>query len=96
MKIIIKPFLTFRPLMGKTPSFEMETGKITIRELLDALSEKFGEKLSEQLFDPKTRDISPFLKVLYNGRHYTTLPDKLETALEDGDEISFFPPIAGG
>jgi molybdopterin converting factor small subunit len=55
-----------------------------------------SESLKQQIFDPKTNEISQLLRVLINGRHYTTLPDKMETQLQDNDEIALFPPVAGG
>ena len=96
MKITVKPFLTLRPVMKNLTRIEWEVEGITLRELLDRLCEKFGDDLKCQVFDPKTQDISDMLKVLVNGRHYTTLPDRLETLLQDGDEIALFPPVAGG
>ena len=82
--------------MGNRAKFEMDVGDITLRELLDMLCKEFGDDLKSQVFDPKTNKVSNMLKVLVNGRHYTTLPSKLETCLQDGDEIAMFPPVAGG
>lgn len=96
MKITVRPFLTLRPVMRNLTSIEWELDDITLRNLLDRLCEEFGGDLEAQVFDPKTQDISNMLKVLVNGRHYTTLDEKLETVLQDGDEISLFPPVAGG
>jgi len=96
MKITIRPFLTLRPVMRNLDRIELEVDEITLRNLLDRLCEEFGGDLEAQVFDPKTQDISDMLKVLVNGRHYSTLDEKLETVLQDGDEISLFPPVAGG
>jgi MoaD family protein len=82
--------------MGNQAKFEMDVGDITLRELLDMLCKEFGSELKSQVFDPKTNKVSNMLRVLVNGRHYTTLPCKLETCLQDGDEIAMFPPVAGG
>lgn len=96
MKITIKPFLTLRPAMKNLTRIDLEVDEITLRELLDRLCEEFGDDLSNQVFDRKTHKVSNMLKVLVNGRHYPTLADKLETLLQDGDEIALFPPVAGG
>ena len=96
MKITVKPFLTLRPLMKNLIRIERDVDDMTLRELLDRLCEEFGDDLKNQVFDPKTQDISDMLKVLVNGRHYSTLPDKLETRLKDNDEVALFPPVAGG
>ncbi len=96
MKITIKSFLTLRHEMKNQAEFEMDVDGITIGDLLDLLCRRFGEGLKQQIFDPKTNEINQLLRVLVNGRHYTTLPDKLETQLQDNDEIALFPPVVGG
>ncbi|MCG6911682.1 MAG: MoaD/ThiS family protein [Deltaproteobacteria bacterium] len=96
MKITVKPFLTLRKVMGNLTKIELEIDDLTLRELLEGLCEEFGDHLKNQVFDPKTKKISNMLKVLVNGRHYTTLPHKLETHLCNNDEVALFPPVAGG
>ena len=82
--------------MRNLTKVELEVDDMTLRELLDRLCEEFGDDLKIQVFDPKTHNVSNMLKVLINGRHYTTMPYKLETSLQDDDEIALFPPVAGG
>jgi len=96
MIITVKPFLTLRPVMRNLAKIELEVDDMTLRGLLDRLCEEFGDDLKNQVFDTKSEKISDMLKVLVNGRHYTTLPEKLETYLKTGDEIALFPPLAGG
>ena len=96
MKITVKTYLTLRQIMRSQAKFEIDVAEMTLRELLDLLCEEFGEELKQQVFDRKTNEISQMLKVLVNGRHYTTLTDKLETRLQENDEIALFPPVAGG
>ena len=96
MKITVKSFLTLRQVMGNQTEFEMEIADITIGELLNQLCDRFGEGLVAQVFDRDTKEVSHLLRVLVNGRHYTTLPDQLNTRLEDGDEVALFPPVVGG
>jgi molybdopterin synthase sulfur carrier subunit len=96
MKITVKSFLTLRQVMGNQAKFEMEISDITIGELLDQLCQRFGEGLADQVFDRDTNEVSHLLRVLVNGRHYTTLTDRLNTKLEEGDEVALFPPVAGG
>ena len=96
MKITVKSFLTLRQVMGSQAEFEMEIGDITIGELLNLLCDRFGEGLAAQIFDRDTKKVSHLLRVLVNGRHYTTLPDRLNAKLDEGDEVALFPPVAGG
>jgi molybdopterin synthase sulfur carrier subunit len=63
----------------------------TVGEVLDALSEEFpGLELFEE--DGTPRD---FVTIMKEGKDVTHL-DGMDTALEDGDTISAFPPVAGG
>ena len=96
MKITVKSFLTLREVMGDQAKFEMEIGDITIGELLDHLVDRFGEGLAAQIFNRNTNEVRRLLRVLVNGRHYTTLPDRLNTKLKEGDEVALFPPVVGG
>ena len=96
MKITVKSFLTLREVMGGLAEFEMEINDISIGELLDQLCDRFGEGLAAQVFDGGTNKVSHLLRVLINGRHYTTLPEQLNTRLKDGDEVAIFPPVVGG
>ena len=82
--------------MRNLTRIEWEVNDMTLRELLDRLCEEFGDDLKKQVFDPRMHEISEMLKVLVNGRHYTTLPKKLDTILRDHDEIALFPPLGGG
>jgi MoaD family protein len=96
MKIKVKAFLTLRPALGHQGSLEIETGEITIREMLTLLCQKFGEEFEKGIFEPCSQTLSGNTKILVNGRHYSTFPEKLETRLKDGDEVALFPPLAGG
>lgn len=96
MKIRVKSFLTLRQVMGNRPTIEIEVEKITIMGLLEKLSAKFGENFTHMIFDPETKELGQHIAVLVNGRHYSHLPDRLDTELKEGDEVAIFPPIAGG
>ena len=96
MKIKVRAFLTLKQEMGNQGSLEMEIGEFTLRELLTALCRDYGEGFEKMIFDPCSKTLSGHTKVLVNGRHYSTLPDKLDTRLREGDEVALFPPLAGG
>jgi MoaD family protein len=69
---------------------------MTIEDLLQDLSLRFGPEFSAMVFEAETGIVSSNVKILINGRHYRNLPNKLKTRLASGDEVSLFPPIAGG
>jgi len=96
MKITIRSFLTLKDVMGDQSVLEFEIGDITLMELLDELSDKFGERFSRMVFDEAAKELNPHIRILINGRHYSHMPQKLNTRLQEGDDIAIFPPIMGG
>jgi molybdopterin converting factor small subunit len=48
------------------------------------------------VFDKAGKGLNPHIRILINGRHYSHIPQKLNTPLQEGDDVSLFPPIAGG
>ena len=96
MRINIRGFLTLRKVMDAQAAIDFEGDVLTVDDLLHELSDKYGEDFRKMIFDPETKALSRYIRILINGRHYSHLPGKLNTQLHDGDEISLFPPIAGG
>jgi molybdopterin synthase sulfur carrier subunit len=96
MKITIRGFLTLRKVMDAQTAIDFEGDVLTIDDLLHELSDKYGEDFRKIIFDPETHALSRHIRILINGRHFSHLPEKLNTQLLEGDEVSLFPPIAGG
>jgi molybdopterin synthase sulfur carrier subunit len=90
MQIELRFFANFREAVGqKTLRREFEDGQ-RAGDVLRTLSEEFTEM---DLFEEG--ELREYLTILRNGTDITHL-EGLETALEDGDELSVFPPVAGG
>ena len=96
MKINIRGFLTFRNVMEAQAVFDYDGDSLTVDDLLYELSDRYGEDFRNMIFDPETNGLSRHIRILVNGRHYSQLPGKLNTQLHEGDDISLFPPLAGG
>ena len=67
----------------------------TVRKTLLSMSKKWGEKLSSLIFNPDG-SLLPYIRVMVNGQDLEFLENKIETALQEGDEILILPPVAGG
>lgn len=92
MRLQLKFFATFREAVGsKTVEREFDDGA-TVGDVLRALETEY-EGLSERLIEDG--DLKPQINVLKNGREVLHI-DGVETALEDGDTLAVFPPVAGG
>jgi MoaD family protein len=96
MKITIRGFLTLRDVMGDQSTLELEIGNITLMELLHELSDMFGERFSQMVFDKAGMGLNQHIRILINGRHYSHIPQELSTRLQEGDDVALFPPVAGG
>jgi MoaD family protein len=96
LKIRVKGYLTLGKAMGGTPELDIEMEHPTPRSVLEELSGRFGKPWRDLVFDPQSGHISSRIRVLVNGRHCASLPQRLDTALKDGDELALFPPVAGG
>jgi molybdopterin synthase sulfur carrier subunit len=75
---------------------DIEAGKLTVRDLLEELSIRFGEEFRDIILETESQSGSRYIQILVNGRHYRHLPNGLDTELKEGDEVSLFPPVAGG
>ena len=90
MQIELRFFANFREAAGqKTVPREYEND-LQAGDVLRRLSEEFTEM---DLFEDG--ELREYLTILRNGTDIAHL-EGLETALEDGDELSVFPPVAGG
>lgn len=96
MKVRVKTFLTMKEATEGQSSFEVELNGGTIFDLLNHLGGRFGEDFVSRVFEAEGRELSNQVLLLVNGRQISNLPQKLDTPLEEGDELAIFPPIAGG
>jgi MoaD family protein len=96
MKVTVKGYLTIRKALRDDRALEIEFEPTTLRGLLEILCDRYGDELRAILFDSETKKISPHNQICVNTRHYTFLPDRLETRLQEGDVVSLIPPVAGG
>lgn len=95
MKVTVKFFTTLREMTRKREE-EIETSDtiLTVKELLRYLSEKYGRKFVDYVYDKEGKARS-YLQFLINGKSITTLQG-FETKLRDGDKVAIIPPVGGG
>ena len=93
IQVTVKGYLTFRPLVGEL-RIPLAEG-CTLRALLAELRSSLGEEFARQVYDEQG-NLLDYVAILINGRHDSHLPLGLDTSLQEGDQVSIFPPIAGG
>jgi len=75
---------------GKSKKIEFEFPGKTLKELIDALSRKFGFDIKKFLLD-KNGDIDLDIRVLLNGTTYLS-ENRMQASLNDGDTLIFKAP----
>lgn len=101
MKIVVKPYLFLRDILGFT-SREIEMPgerEQTVGELLNLLRHSYQLPDRVDIAQGQLvlfKENQPIgLVMLINGRNIARL-NGLETVLKDGDQLTFFPPATGG
>jgi molybdopterin converting factor small subunit len=94
MKVHLKGYLTFRERLNSAPWIELEENS-TLGDLVSHLPSDLQALIEAREGAVPNRG-SASIAILVNGQHYTHLPDRLNTRLEDGDEVAVFPPVSGG
>lgn len=66
----------------------------TVKEIIDRIILDFGKKFGELILK-NPNEINDYILIAKNGKDIRTL-NYLDSLLQDGDELSFLPAIAGG
>ena len=96
MIIKVKGYLTYRDVIGQREIEQLDEVPILLLDFLRELAAEIGGENGHALFDEEAGTIGQSVAVLHNGRHYNHLPERLNTVLQDQDEIAVFPPAVGG
>ena len=94
MKVEVKFFTSLREITGKKVDQIQLQNTITVNELVKMLSEKYGKKFREYIYD-KDGLTQEFLSFLVNGKNINKMQG-FDTKLEDQDVIAILPPVGGG
>jgi len=94
MKVEVKFFTSLREITDKKVDEIQLQNVITVEELLTLLSEKYGKKFREYIYNKKGK-VQDFLSFLVNGKNINVLQG-FDTELKEGDIIAIIPPVGGG
>lgn len=94
MKITLNSFANIRDVIGqKSVQIDLVQGAL-LADLFEHLRRAYGEKFDRQIRDQISRELVPFL-ILINDKTYRSISD-MDTALSDGDVVTFMVPFDGG
>ncbi len=89
----IKLLATLRDLAGaRELHVELEPGQ-SVRHLIQAITEA-APQVGRKILDERG-EMTGVVHIFVNGRNIQWLQG-LDTVIEDGDEITLIPPVAGG
>jgi molybdopterin synthase sulfur carrier subunit len=95
MKITLHTIMGLKDVIGqRLTEIDLPRGS-TIADFLTYMRERWGDKLSTNLFDPTSGDVLPYVRIMVNGQTINYLKG-METLLEEGDEVVILPPVSGG
>jgi len=94
MKIYLKILLPVLPEAIGRKELEVEFAGETVNDLIRYLVERYGQRARQALYDEKGK-LDPVVQVLLNGREWIT-HDRLDTPLQDGDNVVLMIMMAGG
>ena len=92
MELELRFFATFREAAGGKTVIATYADGSTVGDVLRELEAEYDGMAGRLIVDG---GLAPQINVLKNGREVLHL-DGLDTALDDGDRLSVFPPVAGG
>ncbi len=87
-------YATFRLLAGlKTFDLPLPPGA-SVAQAVESIVERYPVLRSHWL--DESGSLHAHVLLFVNGREVRTLPDEMQTPLQPGDVLDFFPPVAGG
>lgn len=96
MQISVRFFTVLREITDKKEEIlAFEEEKTKINYVLKHLSEKYGKRFIEYVYNPQSKAVRGHLQFFINGQSAATLKG-LETTLVNGDVLAIVPPVGGG
>jgi molybdopterin synthase sulfur carrier subunit len=94
MKVEVKFFTSLREITSRKLEEIQFHGNLTVGELLNQLSAKYGNEFVKYIYDENGK-VHGYLSILVNGES-TNVLQGLDTELKTGDTVAILPPVGGG
>ena len=94
MEVDVKLYTMLREIAGKKTENVALPPKSTVRDLVDLLVERYGEKFARYIYNSE-KQVRSYHSYMLNGVNINNL-DGFDTMLKNGDILSILPPAGGG
>lgn len=94
MIIEVLYFAEFKDITGKEKE-KFEFSKKHLKDLIDLLIEKYGNKIQNLIWDEEAQKIHSLISTIINNQAIHEINPSLVN-LNDGDTIAFLMPVSGG
>lgn len=95
MRVAVKFFTTLREMTGKSEETVSLPENASMEDLLRRLSDKYGRKFEDYVFEKGGSETSQNLQFLIDGQSTATMDGK-RTRLPPGCVVAIIPPVGGG
>lgn len=86
----------FQEITGKREEQIRIRSEATLKDLLGALSEKYGQKFKDALIDKKSNKVYNYNHITLNGKLAHLLEKNLDIKLKNGDRVVIAQAVSGG
>jgi len=94
VRVDLKIFLPVLPEAIGGKELQVEFAGQTVNDLIEHLIAQYGRKARQALYDSHGQ-LDPVVQVLLNGEQWVP-HDRLDTVLQDGDEVMLMLMLGGG
>lgn len=91
----VQVFFGLRSAIGER-ELDLDIENPRPQSLLKELADRYGDRIEPPLIHAETGEANPHYRMLVNGRDLTSLRDRPDGELREGDVVQLFPPAAGG
>jgi len=97
LQVSVRFFTSLREIVNKREeTLEFPEGeKVTVDTVLKTLSQHYGKRFVDYVYEGNSGEVRGFLQFLVNGKSATN-QNGLQTELQDGDVLAILPPVGGG
>ena len=95
IRVKIRTSLDFKKIFGQGRFEVSASERLSLREFLNQLVDEWGTELASRLFDADGQTVLPHIMLMVDGQNINFL-NRLDTVLQDEDEVLILPPVAGG